>query len=124
MDIDGREVTRSYLERQDLESVMNEIRKVATIDDLETFMLKHGENIVDMLGAEVDRIEANLRVCSIEGGAYTHLHWCLFLTQSFILYPTEKASVGATYRSRSVIKDAAVVRFVFAVHVLLLLFLA
>lgn len=33
-----------------------------TIDDLEEFMLKHGENIVDMMGGEIDRIELKLRV--------------------------------------------------------------
>ncbi len=33
------------------------------VDMLETFMLKHGENIVDTLGGEVDRIEKTLKVC-------------------------------------------------------------
>ena len=33
------------------------------IEDVETFMLKHGESIVDTLGSEVDRIEQNLKVC-------------------------------------------------------------
>lgn len=28
-----------------------------TPEELETFMLKHGENIIDTLGAEVDRLE-------------------------------------------------------------------
>ena len=32
------------------------------IDELEAFLLKHGENIVDMMGAEIDRIEMKLRV--------------------------------------------------------------
>jgi len=32
------------------------------IDDVESFMVKHGENIVDMMGAEIDRIEVKLRV--------------------------------------------------------------
>lgn len=32
------------------------------IDEFETFMLKHGENIVDMLGGEIDRIEVKLKV--------------------------------------------------------------
>ena len=31
-------------------------------NQVETFMLKHGEAIVDTLGAEVDRIEQNLKV--------------------------------------------------------------
>lgn len=33
-----------------------------SIEEAEQFMLRHGENIVDTLGAEVDRIEKNLRV--------------------------------------------------------------
>ena len=32
------------------------------IEDVESFMLKHGESIVDTLGSEVDRIEQNLKV--------------------------------------------------------------
>lgn len=32
------------------------------IDDLEAFLLKHGESIVDMLGGEIDRIELKLKV--------------------------------------------------------------
>ena len=32
------------------------------IDQLEAFLLNHGENIVDMLGGEIDRIELKLKV--------------------------------------------------------------
>lgn len=39
-----------------------DMKKVDTIDDVEAFLLKHGENIVDMLGGEIDRIELKLRV--------------------------------------------------------------
>jgi zinc transporter 9 len=35
---------------------------VKTPEELETFMLKHGENIIDTLGAEVDRLEKELKV--------------------------------------------------------------
>lgn len=38
------------------------MKKIETIDDVEAFLLKHGENIVDMLGGEIDRIELKLRV--------------------------------------------------------------
>ena len=31
------------------------------IDELESFLLKHGESIVDMLGGEIDRIELELK---------------------------------------------------------------
>jgi hypothetical protein len=35
---------------------------INNVVDAEIFMLKHGENIVDRVGAEIDRIERNLRV--------------------------------------------------------------
>ncbi|KAG7174511.1 Zinc transporter 9-like, partial [Homarus americanus] len=38
-----------------------EMQSLKTIDEVEVFMLKHGENIVDSLGAEVDRIETILK---------------------------------------------------------------
>ena len=39
-----------------------EVKKMENIDELESFLLKHGENIVDMLGGEIDRIELKLKV--------------------------------------------------------------
>lgn len=38
------------------------MQNVKSIEDVEAFMLKHGENTVDLLGAEVDRIERALKV--------------------------------------------------------------
>ncbi|KAK4296232.1 hypothetical protein Pmani_031261 [Petrolisthes manimaculis] len=61
VDFDGRELTRGYLDKQDLEALLLEIENIKTLEDLEAFMLKHGENIVDSLGAEVDRIETILK---------------------------------------------------------------
>lgn len=61
VDFDGKEITRYYLEQQDLEKMLAEMQSMKTIDDSEAFMLKHGENIVDTLGSEVDRIEKNLK---------------------------------------------------------------
>ncbi|XP_053559985.1 zinc transporter 9 [Bombina bombina] len=61
VDFDGRVVTRSYLEKQDIDQVLNEIQQVKSPEDLEAFMLKHGENIIDTLGAEVDRLEKELK---------------------------------------------------------------
>ncbi|CAF0711664.1 unnamed protein product [Brachionus calyciflorus] len=61
VDIDGREMTRSYLEKVDIEKLLDEINSVQNVQDVEKFMLKHGENIVDRVGAEIDRIERNLR---------------------------------------------------------------
>lgn len=33
-----------------------------THEEVETFLLDQGENIVDLMGGEIDRIEMNLRV--------------------------------------------------------------
>lgn len=38
---------------------------MSSIDELEPFLLKHGESIVDMLGGEIDRIELKLKVIFI-----------------------------------------------------------
>lgn len=61
VDFDGRVVTRSYLEKQDIDQILTEIQLVKTPEELESFMLKHGENIIDTLGAEVDRLEKELK---------------------------------------------------------------
>ncbi|XP_027692340.1 zinc transporter 9 [Vombatus ursinus] len=61
VDFDGKVVTRSYLEKQDFDQMLQEIQEVKTPEELEIFMLKHGENIVDTLGAEVDRLEKELK---------------------------------------------------------------
>lgn len=62
MDFDGRELTRVYLDKQDLNVLLEEVKTFQTIDELEAFLLKHGENIVDLMGGEIDRIEMKLRV--------------------------------------------------------------
>lgn len=41
---------------------LQDIQQVKTPEELENFMLKHGENIIDTLGAEVDRLEKELKV--------------------------------------------------------------
>merc|ERR1719495_167145 len=61
IDFDGRELARSYLARQQLSVILAEIRQIKTELELEQFLLKHGEQMVDCLGAEVDRIEKILK---------------------------------------------------------------
>lgn len=46
-------------------SGLQEIQLVKTPEELENFMLKHGENIIDTLGAEVDRLEKELKVSDV-----------------------------------------------------------
>ncbi|RZF46256.1 hypothetical protein LSTR_LSTR017669 [Laodelphax striatellus] len=62
LDFDGRELTRSYLDKQDLNSLLEEVKGFNDIDQVESFMIKHSEAIVDMMGGEIDRIEMKLRV--------------------------------------------------------------
>lgn len=44
---------------------LQEVKDYHSLDQLQEFMLKHGENIVDMMGDEIDRIEMNLSVSKI-----------------------------------------------------------
>ena len=39
-----------------------EVRDIQTSEELERFLLDHGEQIIDTLGQEVDRIERNIKV--------------------------------------------------------------
>lgn len=38
------------------------VKSFQSVDELEQFLLNHGENIVDLMGGEIDRIEMKLRV--------------------------------------------------------------
>lgn len=40
---------------------LQEVQGFKTIEELDAFMLKHGENVIDLLGAQVDRIERKLK---------------------------------------------------------------
>jgi len=61
VDVDGRELARFYLNKKDMEQMLKEVKAIDTQQHLELFMLKHGENVVDCLGEEVDRIEQELK---------------------------------------------------------------
>ena len=40
---------------------LQEVQGFKTIEELDAFILKHGENVIDLLGAQVDRIERKLK---------------------------------------------------------------
>ena len=61
VDVDGRELARHYLKQKDLPLLLDEVRRLETEEQLEMFLLQHGENIVDCLGEQVDRIERRLK---------------------------------------------------------------
>lgn len=44
-----------------LTNFFQEVQGFTTIEELDAFMLKHGESIIDLLGAQVDRIERKLK---------------------------------------------------------------
>ena len=39
-----------------------EVQQLTTVPELELFLLEHGEEVIDMLGQQVDRIEKNIKV--------------------------------------------------------------
>lgn len=61
VDVDGRELTRKYLEKVNLKELQEDMTTIKSEKEAEAFVLAHGEGIVDLLGAEVDRIEKEIR---------------------------------------------------------------
>lgn len=61
VDFDGRNITRSYLENLDTEKILKDVQALKSANELETFMIYHGEKIIDRVGAEVDRIENDMK---------------------------------------------------------------
>lgn len=70
-----------------------------TVDELEAFILKHGENIVDLMGGQIDRIEIKLRVSVVFIDLLARLpsiqEWLLTLYCFPRLCSTEKVSRSA-----------------------------
>lgn len=56
-------------------SQKQEVKTFTTVDELEAFILKHGENIVDLMGGEIDRIEIKLRVKNIRHNFCILFNW-------------------------------------------------
>lgn len=69
VDFDGRELTRSYLDKQDLEMMLEEVRNMKNINEMESFLLKHGENIGMLI----------VTSCSIRGFSVRYLTKLLLL---------------------------------------------
>ncbi|CAH8667577.1 unnamed protein product [Schistosoma margrebowiei] len=61
VDIDGRELTKRYLETLSLDDLLQEVKNIKTEQQLAHFMLKHGDNLVNTLGAEVNKIEEKIK---------------------------------------------------------------
>ncbi|KAL7059270.1 hypothetical protein AAHC03_013559 [Spirometra sp. Aus1] len=61
VDIDGRELTRRYLETIPPDKLLKEVNGIKTEEQMIHFMLKHGDQIVNTLGAEINKIEDNIK---------------------------------------------------------------
>ncbi|XP_046852744.1 zinc transporter 9-like [Xenia sp. Carnegie-2017] len=61
INFDGREITRRHLNRKDIVQLLKEIQEMQTPEELERLLMDHGEQIIDTLGQEVDRIERNIK---------------------------------------------------------------
>ncbi|XP_012566700.1 proton-coupled zinc antiporter SLC30A9, mitochondrial isoform X1 [Hydra vulgaris] len=61
LNFDGREITRVHLNQLDMNLVLQSVMKIKTPEELEQFLLEHGEQIIDVLGAQVDRLERNIK---------------------------------------------------------------
>ena len=51
-----------YIKNLHCISIPQDIQKISTVEELERFILEHGEQVVDVLGSEVDRIEQEIKV--------------------------------------------------------------
>ncbi|TKR75871.1 hypothetical protein L596_017105 [Steinernema carpocapsae] len=61
LDFDGREITRRYLkEKVDMPAMLQQVHNIKTTGQLEQFMIGHGEQVIDRIGDEIDRLESEI----------------------------------------------------------------
>lgn len=61
IDFDGVEITRAYLTKLDRQQVRREFQAIKSLEELDQLLLHHGEQVIDELGAQVDRLEGELK---------------------------------------------------------------
>ena len=61
INFDGHELARVHLEKQNMGSLLEKAREIETEDQLYAFLLTHGEQIIDTLAVEVDRLETEIK---------------------------------------------------------------
>jgi len=66
INFDGRELTRAHINRVDLGILLQDMKNIDSKEQVENFLLDHGEEIIDLLGQHVDRIEKNIKKQSPE----------------------------------------------------------
>ncbi len=71
--------------------VLQEVQEFQSVEQMEKFLLEYGEQVVDVLGAEVDRIELKIKVM-----------FCLFVFVVFnLLYLTLNCCVCVCIQKES-----------------------
>ena len=81
-------------------------------------MLKHGENIVDLLGAEVDRIENELKVSCVSSAYAMSACVSFSLTRVSLCLATATSTTSATCRPGSALNFGAVFGTLYTVRLL------
>eukprot|EP01134_Creolimax_fragrantissima_P003360 CFRG3360T1 len=66
IDFNGGIITKKYLTNLDLDSLMKQMNKIQTTAEAESFLLKHGSGVLNILGEEVDRIELKIQTVAPE----------------------------------------------------------
>ena len=61
INFDGHELARVHLEKQNMASLLETARAIEGQDELYAFLLSHGEQIIDTLAVEVDRLEKEIK---------------------------------------------------------------
>ena len=56
-----------WLVQNGMAFLLQDVQSFTTAAEMEKFLLDHGEQVIDVLGAEVDRIELEIKVRSVWG---------------------------------------------------------
>ncbi|XP_065885734.1 proton-coupled zinc antiporter SLC30A9, mitochondrial-like isoform X2 [Dysidea avara] len=54
---DGMEIAKLNMKTMDLHKTLEKFQQCTTVEEVEGLLIEHGEQIIDLLGSEVDRIE-------------------------------------------------------------------
>uniref|UniRef100_A0A0K0FZL6 Zinc transporter 9 (inferred by orthology to a human protein) n=1 Tax=Strongyloides venezuelensis TaxID=75913 RepID=A0A0K0FZL6_STRVS len=60
IDFNGREITKNYLKTVHVPTLLEEVKEFQKPEELEEFMIVHGEKVIDRIGDEVDRLETKI----------------------------------------------------------------
>ncbi|KAI0979618.1 hypothetical protein GJ496_003295 [Pomphorhynchus laevis] len=61
IDLDGAAIARTYLDKTDVDALLQELKLCQTPEELERFLVHHGEMVIDRVGEEIDRIERKIK---------------------------------------------------------------